>query len=72
MMPSTIALALGLGEGGEQNAPLGRAVIGGLLFGTPATLIIVPSILAVLGRRLRRSESRIEAGAQGADAGVAI
>jgi len=72
MVLGIIPMALGLGEGGEQNAPLGRAVIGGLLFGTPATLIIVPSILAVLGRRLRRSESRIEAGAQGADAGVAI
>jgi multidrug efflux pump subunit AcrB len=72
MVLGIIPMALGLGEGGEQNAPLGRAVIGGLLFGTPATLIIVPSILAVLGRRLRRSESRIEAGATGADAGVAI
>ena len=72
MVLGIIPMALGLGEGGEQNAPLGRAVIGGLLFGTPATLIIVPSILAVLGRRLRRSESRIEAGAPGADAGVAI
>ncbi|KRA46774.1 efflux RND transporter permease subunit [Pseudoxanthomonas sp. Root630] len=72
MVLGIIPMALGLGEGGEQNAPLGRAVIGGLLFGTPATLIIVPSILAVLGRRLRRSESRIEAGAPGADAGVTI
>ena len=72
MVLGIIPMALGLGEGGEQNAPLGRAVIGGLLFGTPATLIIVPSILAVLGRRLRRYEYRIEAGATGADAGVAI
>ena len=72
MVLGIIPMALGMGEGGEQNAPLGRAVIGGLLFGTPATLVIVPSILAVLGRRLRRSESRIEAGAPGADAGVAI
>ena len=46
--------AVGLGEGGEQNAPLGRAVIGGLLFGTPATLLLVPSLLAVLGRRQNR------------------
>ena len=38
MMP----MALGLGEGGEQNAPLGRAVIGGLLFATVATLVFVP------------------------------
>ncbi|QGW64786.1 MMPL family transporter [Lysobacter soli] len=52
MVLGIIPMALGLGEGGEQNAPLGRAVIGGLLFGTPATLILVPSILAVLGRRM--------------------
>jgi len=37
-----IPMALGLGEGGEQNAPLGRAVIGGLLCATVATLIFVP------------------------------
>ncbi len=54
MVLGIIPMALGLGEGGEQNAPLGRAVIGGLLFGTPATLVVVPSILAVLGRRLKR------------------
>lgn len=52
MVLGIIPMAIGLGEGGEQNAPLGRAVIGGLLFGTPATLILVPSILAVLGRRM--------------------
>lgn len=52
MVLGIIPMALGLGDGGEQNAPLGRAVIGGLLFGTPATLILVPSILAVLGRRM--------------------
>lgn len=52
MVLGIIPMALGLGEGGEQNAPLGRAVIGGLLFGTPATLLLVPSILAVLGRRM--------------------
>ncbi|MGO4220503.1 efflux RND transporter permease subunit [Lysobacter sp. TAF61] len=52
MILGIIPMAIGLGEGGEQNAPLGRAVIGGLLFGTPATLILVPSILAVLGRRM--------------------
>jgi multidrug efflux pump subunit AcrB len=37
-------MALGLGEGGEQNAPLGRAVIGGLLFATGATLFFVPAV----------------------------
>jgi len=72
MVLGIIPMALGMGEGGEQNAPLGRAVIGGLLFGTPATLVIVPSILAVLGRRQRRQpESRTESGADAAD-GVAI
>jgi multidrug efflux pump subunit AcrB len=45
-------MALGFGEGGEQNAPLGRAVIGGLIFATVATLIFVPSIFSLLhGRR---------------------
>jgi len=48
MMP----MALGLGEGGEQNAPLGRAVIGGLLCATMATLVFVPAVFALLhGRR---------------------
>jgi len=37
-----------LGDGGEQNAPLGRAVIGGLLFATVATLIFVPSVFALI------------------------
>lgn len=54
MVLGIIPMAIGLGDGGEQNAPLGRAVIGGLLFGTPATLVLVPSILAVLGRRQKR------------------
>jgi len=43
---------LGLGEGGEQNAPLGRAVIGGLLFATFATLIFVPSMYSLMRRRV--------------------
>ena len=44
MMP----MALGLGEGGEQNAPLGRAVIGGLVFATVATLVFVPTVFAAI------------------------
>jgi multidrug efflux pump subunit AcrB len=44
-------MALGLGEGGEQNAPLGRAVIGGLLFATFATLFFVPVLFALLRGR---------------------
>jgi CzcA family heavy metal efflux pump len=51
MIIGMIPMALGLGEGGEQNAPLGRAVIGGLLCATVATLIFVPSIFSLLHRR---------------------
>ncbi len=52
MIIGMIPMALGAGEGGEQNAPLGRAVIGGLSFATVATLIFVPSVFALLhGRR---------------------
>ena len=48
-------MALGLGEGGEQNAPLGRAVIGGLVFATVATLIFVPAVFSIVhGRRAAR------------------
>jgi multidrug efflux pump subunit AcrB len=46
-----VPMALGLGEGGEQNAPLGRAVIGGLLLATVATLIFVPTVFSLLHRR---------------------
>jgi Cu/Ag efflux pump CusA len=41
-------MALGLGDGGEQNAPLGRAVIGGLIFATVSTLLFVPAFFSVL------------------------
>jgi len=52
MIIGMIPMALGAGEGGEQNAPLGRAVIGGLLLATVATLIFVPAVFALLhGRR---------------------
>ncbi|MET0231458.1 MAG: efflux RND transporter permease subunit, partial [Rhodanobacteraceae bacterium] len=44
-------MALGLGEGGEQNAPLGRAVIGGLVFATIATLIFVPVVFSIVHRK---------------------
>ena len=46
MIIGMVPMSLGLGEGGEQNAPLGRAVIGGLLFATVATLFFVPSVFA--------------------------
>src|SRR2546422_552410 len=56
MIIGMVPMALGLGEGGEQNAPLGRAVIGGLLCATVATLVFVPSVFALLhGRRSSRA-----------------
>jgi multidrug efflux pump subunit AcrB len=48
MIIGMIPMALGAGDGGEQNAPLGRAVIGGLLFATVATLIFVPAVFSLL------------------------
>jgi multidrug efflux pump subunit AcrB len=58
MIIGMFPLALGLGEGGEQNAPLGRAVIGGLLFATVSTLLFVPAVFTIIhgwlgGRRAR-------------------
>jgi multidrug efflux pump subunit AcrB len=50
MILGMVPMALGIGEGGEQNAPLGRAVIGGLLFATVATLIFVPTMYRLLRR----------------------
>jgi multidrug efflux pump subunit AcrB len=51
MIIGMVPMALGLGEGGEQNAPLGRAVIGGLVFATIATLVFVPAVFSLLHRR---------------------
>jgi multidrug efflux pump subunit AcrB len=57
MIIGMVPMALGLGEGGEQNAPLGRAVIGGLLFATAATLFFVPCVFTILhGRREARRD----------------
>ncbi|WP_186024433.1 efflux RND transporter permease subunit [Burkholderia gladioli] len=50
-------MALGLGEGGEQNAPLGRAVIGGLMFATAATLFLVPAVFSMIHARPRQAPS---------------
>jgi multidrug efflux pump subunit AcrB len=59
MIIGMVPMALGLGDGGEQNAPLGRAVIGGLVFATAATLFFVPTVFSVvhgfLATRRRRS-----------------
>jgi multidrug efflux pump subunit AcrB len=53
MIIGMLPMALGLGEGGEQNAPLGRAVVGGLLFATVATLFFVPVFFTLLHRKPR-------------------
>jgi multidrug efflux pump subunit AcrB len=51
MMVGMMPMALGLGEGGEQNAPLGRAVIGGLIFATVATLVFVPVVFSMVHKK---------------------
>jgi multidrug efflux pump subunit AcrB len=51
MIVGMVPMALGLGEGGEQNAPLGRAVIGGLVFATVATLFFVPTVFVMIHGR---------------------
>jgi multidrug efflux pump subunit AcrB len=61
MIIGMLPMALGLGDGGEQNAPLGRAVIGGLLFATVSTLLFVPTVFSVL-HGLRRGP--VETGTQ--------
>ncbi len=65
MIIGMIPMALGAGEGGEQNAPLGRAVIGGLLLATVATLIFVPAVFALLhggGRNVSMAEEESPSG----------
>ena len=57
MIIGMVPMALGFGEGGEQNAPLGRAVIGGLMLATVATLVFVPAVFALLHGRTRRETS---------------
>jgi multidrug efflux pump subunit AcrB len=57
MMIGMVPMALGLGEGGEQNAPLGRAVIGGLLLATVSTLFFVPVFFSLLHRRRDEAEA---------------
>jgi multidrug efflux pump subunit AcrB len=57
MMIGMVPMALGLGEGGEQNAPLGRAVIGGLMLATVATLVFVPLLFSMVHNRHGASAS---------------
>ncbi|WP_325095048.1 efflux RND transporter permease subunit [Burkholderia contaminans] len=58
MIIGMVPMALGLGEGAEQNAPLGRAVIGGLLFATVSTLLFVPLVFGGVHARLARRRAR--------------
>jgi multidrug efflux pump subunit AcrB len=79
MIIGMIPMALGLGESGEQNAPLGRAVIGGLIFATFATLFFVPSVFASVHKNQKsrahgagnRGEPHGEHRAQPSNAGTA-
>ena len=61
MLAGMIPMAMGLGEGGEQNAPLGRAVIGGLLLATVATLFVVPVVYSLLRKKPPKNFDRLEA-----------
>jgi CzcA family heavy metal efflux pump len=60
MIIGMVPMALGLGDGGEQNAPLGRAVIGGLLCATVATLLFVPSVFALIHGSEKSKRARME------------
>jgi len=60
MIIGMLPMALGLGEGGEQNAPLGRAVIGGLLFATVATLFFVPAVFAIVHGHREKKATEVE------------
>jgi len=60
MIIGMVPMAMGLGEGGEQNAPLGRAVIGGLSFATFATLFFVPAVFCLIHNRVPEEHMQIE------------
>jgi multidrug efflux pump subunit AcrB len=64
MIIGMVPMALGLGESGQQNAPLGRAVIGGLMFATVATLVFVPSVFMTIRKKRRGAKSLGPAPAQ--------
>jgi multidrug efflux pump subunit AcrB len=61
MIIGMLPMALGLGEGGEQNAPLGRAVIGGLMIATIFTLFVVPVVYSVVRGRVEKSGGPLHA-----------
>jgi len=60
MIAGMTPMALGLGEGGEQTAPLGRAVVGGLAAATIATLFVLPSVFAIVQRRTTRKSASLD------------
>jgi multidrug efflux pump subunit AcrB len=60
MILGMLPMSLGLGEGGEQNAPLGRAVIGGLLLATLSTLFFVPVMYSLLRGKARAPDKELE------------
>ncbi|MDR3742195.1 MAG: efflux RND transporter permease subunit, partial [Terracidiphilus sp.] len=64
MMIGMVPMALGLGDGGEQNAPLGRAVIGGLLLATVATLLFVPAFFSLIHGRIERRRKAVHGAAR--------
>jgi multidrug efflux pump subunit AcrB len=71
MIIGMLPMALSLGEGGEQNAPIGRAVIGGLLFATVGTLFMVPVMYSLMSKRAPVNwEKRLEDEIQGAQEGA--
>jgi len=64
MIIGMVPMAMGFGEGGEQNAPLGRAVIGGLFCATIATLFFVPAVFSLIHNLARRTGPKPESGAR--------
>jgi multidrug efflux pump subunit AcrB len=60
MIIGMVPMALGLGEGGEQNAPLGRAVIGGLLLATLSTLFFVPTFFSLVHAKDKRETVNLD------------
>jgi multidrug efflux pump subunit AcrB len=67
MVIGMVPMALGLGDGGEQNAPLGRAVIGGLMAATIATLVFVPAVFSLVHQHIPIRGSANASGSDGAD-----
>jgi multidrug efflux pump subunit AcrB len=65
MIIGMIPMALGLGDGGEQNAPLGRAVIGGLLCATVATLVFVPAVFSLLHKKRSGADPNVQVATEG-------